>query len=212
MVQEFFAVLYMFRKSWFMGNTIVYRNQKLWKIITWLLCIICCFWWWNSIMWWCFISFFTSKIYDDFPSCDDFPYYDDCTSWWYELMWLLLKWPAGQWGSRQEGVQMSRKIVYVQCIFITQKWSKHLFFAVMRHCKERSIVYLALLGLHLKTLPEAQRKQDIVWVWNLVTTFAILYTLSSYSSTTFSMTTITSPIWHKNILSPTWSQTMQFLH
>ena len=91
------------------GNTIVYRNQKLWKIITWLLCIICCFWWWNSIMWWCFISFFTSKIYDDFPSCDDFPYYDDCTSWWYELMWLLLKWPAGQWGSRQEGVQMSRK-------------------------------------------------------------------------------------------------------
>ena len=99
-------------------------------------------------------------------------------------MWLLIKWPAGQWGSRQEGVQMSRKIVYVQCIFITQKWSKHLFSAVMRHCKERSIVYLALLGLHLKTLPEAQRKQDIVWVWNLVTTFAILYTLSSYSSTT----------------------------
>ena len=128
------------------------------------------------------------------------------------LMWYLVEWPAGQWGSRQEGVQMSRKIVYVQCIFITQKWSKHLFSAVMRHCKERSIVYLALLGLHLKTLPEAQRKQDIVWVWNLVTTFAILYTLSSYSSTTFSMTTITSPIWHKNILSPTWSQTMQFLH
>ena len=90
-------------------------------------------------------------------------------------MWLLLKWPAGQWGSRQEGVQMSRKIVYDQCIFIAQKWSKHLFSAVMRHCKERSIVYLALLGLHLKTLPEAQRKQDIVWVWNLVTTFAILY-------------------------------------
>ena len=101
-------------------------------------------------------------------------------------MCLLLKWPAGQWGSRQEGVQMSRKIVYVQCIFITQKWSKHLFFAVMRHCKERSIVYLALLGLHLETLPEAQRKQDIVWVWKLVSTFAILYTLSSYSSTTIS--------------------------
>ena len=57
---------------------------------------------------------------------------------------------------------MSRKIVYVQCIFITQKWSKLFFSAVMRHCKERSIVYLALLGLHLKTLPEAQRKQDIV--------------------------------------------------
>ena len=44
------------------GNTIVYMNGKLKKIIIWLLCIINCFWWWNAIMWWFFIFILHRKF------------------------------------------------------------------------------------------------------------------------------------------------------
>ena len=61
------------------GNSIVYRNSKLWKIIIWLLCIINCFCLWYSIIWWYCIIFVWKKLwlsiiwfYDDFPSYDDY--------------------------------------------------------------------------------------------------------------------------------------------
>ena len=61
------------------GNSIVYRNSKLWKIIIWLLCIINCFCLWYSIIWWYCIIFIWKKLwlsiiwfYDDFPSYYDF--------------------------------------------------------------------------------------------------------------------------------------------
>ena len=57
---------------------------------------------------------------------------------------------------------MSRKIAKQLWIFITQVVKTFVCRCKMRHCKELSILYLALLGLHLETLPEAQRKQDIV--------------------------------------------------
>ena len=69
------------------GNSIVYRNSKLWKIIIWLLCIINCFCLWHSIIWWYRIIFVWKKLwlsiiwfYDDFPSYYDFPSYDDYAS------------------------------------------------------------------------------------------------------------------------------------
>ena len=69
------------------GNSIVYRNSKLWKIIIWLLCIINCFCLWYSIIWWYRIIFVWKKLwlsiigfYDDFPSYYDFPSYDDYAS------------------------------------------------------------------------------------------------------------------------------------
>ena len=72
---------------WKNGNSIVYRNSKLWKIIIWLLCIINCFCLWYSIIWWYCIIFVWKKLwlsiiwfYDDFPSYYDFPSYDDYAS------------------------------------------------------------------------------------------------------------------------------------
>ena len=69
------------------GNSIVYRNSKLWNIIIWLLCIISSFCLWNSIIWWYCIIFIWKKLwlsiiwfYDDFPSYYDFPSYDDYAS------------------------------------------------------------------------------------------------------------------------------------
>ena len=56
----------------------------------------------------------------------------------------------------------------------------------------------------------------LAFVRSLVTTFSPLYTsLSSYSSTTISMTIITYPIDQQHTLSPTWSQlqySLQLLH
>ena len=45
------------------GNSIVYRNWKLWKSIIWLLCIIKCFCLWYSIIWWYCIIFILKKLW-----------------------------------------------------------------------------------------------------------------------------------------------------
>ena len=69
------------------GNSIVYRNSKLWKIIIWLLCIINCFCLWYGIIWWYCIIFMWKNLwlsiiwfYDEFRSYYDFPSYDDYAS------------------------------------------------------------------------------------------------------------------------------------
>ena len=74
------------------GNSIVYRNSKLWKIIIWLLCIINCFCLWHSIIWWYRIIFVRKK--NDFPSYDFMMTFHHIMTFHHMMIMHHKKWSA----------------------------------------------------------------------------------------------------------------------
>ena len=63
----------------FYGNSIVYRNSKLWKIIIWLLCTINCFCLWDCIIWWYGIILNWKQIMT----------FNHMIIWWLSIIWRL---------------------------------------------------------------------------------------------------------------------------
>ena len=86
-------------------------------------------WWISIIIWWssiihCIVKMIAIHhipnrkfLYDGKSPYDGVLPYDDFPSYHEQEMCLLLKWPAGQWGSRHEGVKMCAGLLdsmYVQ--------------------------------------------------------------------------------------------------